>query len=265
MKLILGFAACSSLQQLGYDPSVRRLPPTIRNPKPAYEIDVFVGPGRKIRTFITRRILTDFGADAMHGRGTRVWVVVDKTDPDGREYVLKDCWIDSDRQTEGSILELIRHVRLVPSDDLPNDLDSGKQHFLSVECHGNVLIPAKNYNYLDQTLKYHRGGKELNRQRDVYTQRQPSAALIYAAVRYSSEGILILPSATSTGDTPTFNPTLPPSPNVTNRNMQHYRIVFDAVATGFTQLNSFKIIFTVLRDVINGTLMDLYCTSFMLN
>ena len=59
--------------------------------------------------FKTVDLLSNVGAEALRGRGTRVWMVrrwVDGAET-GDAMVLKDCWIDSDRTREGDIMAQI--------------------------------------------------------------------------------------------------------------------------------------------------------------
>lgn len=55
----------------------------------------------------TIKVLSALGAEAIRGRGTRVWTAREWTDGDvsGEELALKDCWIDIDRDVEGEIME----------------------------------------------------------------------------------------------------------------------------------------------------------------
>lgn len=83
MKLILGFAAAREPQQLGYDPSIRRIPTPLDDARyegPVYEIDVQTGKTGEVKSFVTRRIIASYAPDAMLGRGTRVWIVITKED-----------------------------------------------------------------------------------------------------------------------------------------------------------------------------------------
>lgn len=63
--------------------------------------------------FKTVNLLSDVGTEAIRGRGTRVWTA-EAVSKDGQPYafpptyVLKDCWIDSDREREGAILQQVR-------------------------------------------------------------------------------------------------------------------------------------------------------------
>ncbi|KAF9517407.1 hypothetical protein BS47DRAFT_531784 [Hydnum rufescens UP504] len=57
----------------------------------------------KERIFCTKDEISTYAADAVRGRGTRVWSVYDKTDdPEGKTlFALKDTWVNADRPREG--------------------------------------------------------------------------------------------------------------------------------------------------------------------
>ncbi|GJE95867.1 fungal protein kinase domain-containing protein [Phanerochaete sordida] len=90
--------------ELGFDESIRRLPDG------QFDIDVRDNQGG-VNTYRTIKVLSNIGADALRGRGTRVWLVNPLTRAGRcdrkRQYVLKDCWIDSDRTNEGDLMNSV--------------------------------------------------------------------------------------------------------------------------------------------------------------
>lgn len=62
-----------------------------------------------IKRYQTIRLISGVGAEAIRGRGTRVWEVkeVKKGKLVGKPRVLKDSWIDSDRPREGVVIKSI--------------------------------------------------------------------------------------------------------------------------------------------------------------
>ena len=79
------------------------------------------------RTFVTHKVLADFAADSLLGRGSRVWRGHFEGEDD-KEHVLKDVWVDTDRPREGDILRDLAHAfQLNP---YPNS--SFSDHFLTV-------------------------------------------------------------------------------------------------------------------------------------
>ncbi|KAI0691277.1 hypothetical protein BC835DRAFT_1547500 [Cytidiella melzeri] len=102
--------------ELGLDPTMTMVSAE-PNKVPMYDIVVRVVSkinGReKIenQTYRTQKLINDDGAKALRGRGTRVWKVhrVVRNVVDFRKPgVLKDAWVDEDREREGDILEAIR-------------------------------------------------------------------------------------------------------------------------------------------------------------
>jgi hypothetical protein len=87
--------AFSTTTQLGYDPTVKRIK---EDGRAQYEF--MVGN----TTYRTLSVLSDYGADPLLGRGTRVFRVYDTTDPSRTPRTLKDVWVEADRHREGDIL-----------------------------------------------------------------------------------------------------------------------------------------------------------------
>ncbi|KAF9069414.1 hypothetical protein BDP27DRAFT_726280 [Rhodocollybia butyracea] len=88
--------AFSSPTEMGWDPTITFS--HLENGRRQYQIIV------DGETYTTVSILSDSAADSPLGRGTRVWKVVDK---DGNTRVLKDVWLDFDRQDEQEIRNAI--------------------------------------------------------------------------------------------------------------------------------------------------------------
>jgi hypothetical protein len=92
-----------------------------------------------VTRYRTKRLISNIGADAVQGRGTRVWEVRKLSDRNHEleePLVLKDAWIDDDRMSEGSILREI-HNKDGVGDNLHKLLD---KYFLHVEDDGQVYI-----------------------------------------------------------------------------------------------------------------------------
>jgi hypothetical protein len=60
------------------------------------------------KKYQTLRVLADYRANTITGRGTRVWEVILVGDKSGRTYVLKDVWIGENDMPEGITMKLIR-------------------------------------------------------------------------------------------------------------------------------------------------------------
>lgn len=107
---------------LGYDPTIERivvdadsvkLDPAKIDTKTKPKIQYIIKVGKK-KKYQTTRCLFDYKADALRGRGTRVWEVFPVDEPTTR-LVLKDVWLDG--KSEGSLwAELKTAVQHNPED-----------------------------------------------------------------------------------------------------------------------------------------------------
>ena len=91
VRLFLGIAL-STEEQLGYDPTMSRaFHGGDDNKKYCYDIKIRDHSGM-VTTFRTKDEISTYGADALRGRGTRVWSVYDvANDPGGKRlFALKD-------------------------------------------------------------------------------------------------------------------------------------------------------------------------------
>jgi hypothetical protein len=85
------------------------------------------------------RIIFDYGADALRGRGTRVFEArrLEDNVEVGEPVVIKDVWVDDDREREDRILSQL----LNDADD--KDKELVKKYFLTVLTCGYVIISGK--------------------------------------------------------------------------------------------------------------------------
>jgi len=259
LRLFIALASCD-LQELGYDTSIKRVSRVGKAKHPAYEIEV----GNK--TYTTRNVIADFGADAMCGRGTRVWKVCDES---GKEYALKDCYIDSDREREGYILEGLYHK--LPHPDMAQVRRDARKHFLTVSNHGDVMLPAPGQHgdagtvageeeprpVQDQTLTVMRRNRELMYHkvfkittRDL-TRNPPNTK----TSAQDGSGKLVPPRDSSLGGVPhkhQFDPVDINSRTAIKRNLQHYRIVFEEVAESLYAQTTLQKVFTAIHGALKG-------------
>lgn len=105
----------------------------------------------------TLEILSNVGTEAIRGRGTRVWRV-EGMKKDGQPFsprqtfILKDSWMDADREREGAIIAKIRLSAGNLDPELKEILESA---LLTVAIYGDVFIDPDDSDsgpYLDQTL-----------------------------------------------------------------------------------------------------------------
>jgi len=121
--------AFASREDLGYDPTITR---TLADGQPQYEIQVMD------KVYRTTDVLSNFGADAIIGRGTRVFKVYDIKDVNKTPRVLKDVWVEEDRSREGEILNnLFAKIQLEGGEDKLRD---AQRYFLTSVTYGDVKI-----------------------------------------------------------------------------------------------------------------------------
>lgn len=122
---------------------------TVRSEETGEEVD-----------FRATDVLSDRGADALRGGGTRVFKVRRLEDGSeiGEELVLKDCWVDADRVSEGKTMaDIKRDAAGTPQEAV---LASG---LLTVDTHGDVYVDGE----IDKTISKERR-KELFIWDDVF-------------------------------------------------------------------------------------------------
>ena len=214
------------------------------NKKFCYDIKVRDDSGT-VRTFRTKDEISTYGADAMRGRGTRVWSAYDVTnDPDGETlFAIKDTWVNTDRIREGTTLRDLRQ-RLMEK----NDGDTLK-HFLTEVICGDVHIGSAP----DDTGAHIQNGKQFTvesiiesrgvsdgtgRVTDIAgprsgSKRRASDGNVPNVERSSAEGTLRIGQ-------------------VLGEHRVHYRIVFEEVGTPVDQLRNFCDIFLAIRDAVVG-------------
>ncbi|KAF9236609.1 hypothetical protein BU15DRAFT_76812 [Melanogaster broomeanus] len=116
-----------------------------------YEIGFYDAEGSPA-VYQTVKILSDFRADALRGRGTRVFKAFRKPKPQDTEaarvyVVIKDAWRDSTRMCEDEILKNILHD--IETNLGPSAREDAKQYFLTVLHAEDVMIDNK----IDDTLR----------------------------------------------------------------------------------------------------------------
>ena len=258
LRLFIALASCD-LQELGYDASIRRVPRATNTNLPAYEIDV------EDKTYTTRDVIADSGADTC-GRKTTVWKVCDES---GKEHALKDCYIDSDREREGVILEGLYHK--LPYPDMTQARRDARKHFLTVSNHGDVMLPAPGQHgdagtvageeelrrVQDQTLTVMRRNQELwyHKVFQITTRdltRNPPNTKTSAQ---DGSGKLAPPRDSSLGGVPhkhQFDTVNVNTRTAIKRNLQHYRIVFEEVAESLYSQTTLQKVFTAVHGALKG-------------
>ena len=200
-----------------------------------YEFDV---GGNTYRTVVT---LSDFGADPILGRGTRVFSVYDANDPSRTRRALKDVWVETDRLREGDILaDLFRKI----ASNRPADLEAARRLFLTVLCHEDVTIDGEK----DLTSNL-LGGGDLPAECDD----MQLPLTLFRRVR-ASEGSRVA-SIGGVQVNPCTRMLAQRTARVPSR--AHYRIVFEEVGVAVHDLSSLSAACQVLHDAVEGIFLNL--------
>ena len=88
--------AFGTISQLGFDPTVTH----VVEEDGTMQHEFQVGNA----TYQTLSVLSNFGADVLLGRGTRVFQVYNTADISRTARTLKDVWVETDSKREGAIL-----------------------------------------------------------------------------------------------------------------------------------------------------------------
>lgn len=147
--------------QLGYDPTITTVFYGKKQKENIYDITLEWedDKGRDQKTvFRTTEVIANISAEAIRGRGTRVWRGYPLDDPE-TSIVIKDCWIDDDRKREADILADILDAAKKRDAEEPGAtyVEFVERHFLEVSCHGDVLVGSQQ----DNTFTLMRRGADL--------------------------------------------------------------------------------------------------------
>jgi hypothetical protein len=248
LVIALGFASRTAL---GYDPTIERVRQV--DSKAVYHIKVPVEPKprrgdvSKFRLFETEDLLSDAGAEAFRGRGTRVWTVREVVDgkPAGRLMVLKDCFINEDRPREGDTTMEI--VGALPEGD------ERRLHFLTVVVHGDVVVDDRpdttDVIHHDQICPPSLPCIEVGA---IFNQLGPSAGF-YAVAQADTS------TDSGSGNLPFVLPTVPAfAPTRSHQNRQHYRIVFKEVGEAVSSMKNRKDMFLAIQGALTGSCIFLF-------
>lgn len=209
---------------LGWDDTITRVSPPDVTENIVYDIKV----GETV--YRTKRLISNLGAEAIHGRGTRVWEVI-KLDSKGRETgerrVLKDFWADADRKPEGDILQRIRNS------GTSKQREKIRRYFMAAEDQGEVYVG----NQIDHTHVVMRKGMKPSRVTPLKIATNPSTR---TASKLPVKGGFTLPRPV------TGNSDIKYSAKV------HYRVVFTEVGKTLQEVDSLLTVFDCLGDVVEG-------------
>ncbi|KAF5355586.1 hypothetical protein D9757_012819 [Collybiopsis confluens] len=224
--------AFSSRTALGWDPTME----VICSSAAPRQYNITVN-GQK---FSTVKNLADYSADSLVSRATRVWLVKDE---EGREYVLKDVWMDTDRLPEHEICAIL--LKDVLKKRGLDDHRTLSNHMLTARVFERMKIDG-----MDDTTP-----RMMNEQTPTTSSVFDLAIpiLVPASARSSH------PSETSSQDnrsetskrTSVYIQTTC-SPKLTIRSKYHYRIVFEEDGTDLYSEMSLHNVFKTLSDLVDA-------------
>jgi len=210
--------------ELGWDPSIRRI---LVDGHAQYEITLNSANGSSV--YVTTDTLADFGAEAMRGRGTRVFKGYCKGDPDKTPVAIKDTWRASDREREDVILNEIFADMAKVMDKA--EVEDVQKHFLTVRDAGDVVIKGK----VDDTLCLLRG------------ENPPSDCKMYEIPPEEPPSTDKLSKETTTTHT-----TVPPVADFKVSHRVHIRIVFKEICETLYSVRDLRGVMQMLLDVLKG-------------
>ncbi|KAI5117344.1 hypothetical protein M0805_006243 [Coniferiporia weirii] len=222
VHVFLSFAFASKTE-LGWDPSMTV---SIKNKVRVYHMEV----GAEM--YDTVEVLSDFGADAVIGRGTRAFRVIQRRT--GTEYVLKDVWVEDDRELEHKIYDdMLSDIRLelgAPAEGI------AKKHLLTPTESCKVIVDGQ----VDHTCNV--------MMRGAVPSFDNTFKLVIKKVTINDTAKSVAPSCAS--DIKDHLATRAPHDNARQQIHQriHYRLIFDEVAEPLHKVTDLHGVFTALRD-----------------
>jgi hypothetical protein len=185
-------------------------------------------------SYLATELLYDSGAEAIRGRGTRVFEAyrLEGDKQVGAPVAIKDVWVDDDRPREG--ITLAGLLEDASEDDKP----LVKQYFLTVLSEGDVRIGNKVDNTRDLIM----------RQQDI-----PSGERFWLPDKSSDQRSGHVSDIGLTASWDEFRHTRAPS--MTNRPFSpkvHYRIVFEEVCAPVRVVTTLQVAFQALCDGAAG-------------
>ncbi|KAI0689292.1 hypothetical protein BC835DRAFT_1308429 [Cytidiella melzeri] len=236
--------------ELGLDPTMTMVSAE-PNKVPMYDIVVRVVSkinGReKIenQTYRTQKLINDDGAKALRGRGTRVWKVhrVVRNVVDFRKPgVLKDAWVDEDREREGDILEAIRDQKCL-SEEAKSAL---KSLFLTPIARGDVFVG----NTPDGTRTLITRGAKVPDNATQFPLHVPLSHQSSHAKTTTLDAV-----AGAGGTTGQLNPMIQSQKLVKYFSKFHHRLVFEEERKPLSQVDSLHTVFLALLQITTGLMI----------
>ncbi|KAJ6612788.1 hypothetical protein B0H10DRAFT_279558 [Mycena sp. CBHHK59/15] len=208
-----------------------------------------------VKTYVTRRPLSDYSADAIIGRGMRVWEAYEEGVPN-ISVVLKDAWILADSLSEGEQLRRL-HERLESIIVSPGERHP-KEYFLTVLNHAFICLSD---NTRDDTIEVMMRGENIpdgvkcvqtTLEEETISQSQVPSERLPTPIRSATEYGAMTLRAQNVGlpaGLPGSSPTLSTA-QWGARN--HYRIIFKEVGTPVNDLRSLALVMNALADTVQA-------------
>lgn len=216
-------------EDLGLDSSIRIHSFSEDDGEPVYDIDVEDGHGNT-RTFRTVRIVSDFGADGLQCRGTRVCVVREVVNGvlSELEYILKDSWVnktDPDK-LEGAALKIIYDYLALPATEAV--YRKCRENFLTVVAEGSPL---------NSDTHYMEGRLDLDNVKKTTIGLIAPSSRLPAGNAQNSSGLI---------------PFLLAVPRTSAPRRQHYRLVFKEIRTASKYIQNPRKAFKAIDGAYQG-------------
>lgn len=209
---------------------------------PNGQLDIVVrASDGKDKIYRTLEVLSDFAAESILGRATRVYKAQELKNgvPYGDVVVLKDQWIDSDRIKEGDIYKQIRNTN-----HSRQFRDKFALSFLTVLYHGIVFVEDDNEKLVpDDTRKVHLRGEDISA-------NSPRFQMMHTGIRTGGSR-KSCPVATGYPFPPRVELNLD-SPEVVYDSKVHYRIVFKEVCRPLYELTDLREISAVIFETCSS-------------
>lgn len=235
MKLIVALSYGSAID-LGFDPTIRASKGVDNKIFYDFTVKGTDSGGNPItKVYRTIKSISEFSADVIRGRGTRVYEVkeVDNGVPKGDTLALKDCWVDDDRELEGDILANI----------LLDCKDEERELFLTLVVHG--LVEVDGAGMKDHIKAVMLRGLDIHQGNLRYQFKHPD----------ETKEDIASPNKVSSGLPPSS--AFVPIARMLREDKEHhwkyhYRIVFKEVGISMYEIRSIRDAFQALIDVTKG-------------
>lgn len=251
VELVLSIAFASP-EELGWDPTIQPVFDSERRNGPGICWKITVNVGDDLQAFTADEIISDVGAQALCGRGSRIFRAYDSK---GVRVILKDSWREEDTESEGDVLDdIMGQLKLIVADE--EMLVARQALFLTTRCHGDVLLGSpgspKADSTLDHIMKQHDVTGAQAMRWDTAVSTTPAKPVVCSVGQHS---LVHVPASsrmvwalTNTGETPE---------NYRMHHRVHYRIVFEEEGVPLHECSNRQDYYRGLRDASLGASVQL--------